>query len=120
MKKTRSIAIVVLTALLSLVLLTACGKATGKYKFKSMSGQGMTVNADALSNYGMSLDDFSLELKSDGTFAMTAMGEAQEGKWTQSGSKVSLTAEDTTIEGTIKGKTLTIAEDGMSMEFEKQ
>ena len=121
MKKTRSIAVVVLTALLSLVLLTACGKATGKYKFKSLSSEGSTMTAEAISSMGgIDASQMYLELKADGTFTMNVPGEdAASGKWSQSGSKITLTAEDETIEGTLKGKTITISEGSMSMVFEK-
>ena len=95
--------------------------AAGTYRFKSLTSDGVTMTAESISSMSdVDISQMYIELKSDGTFTMNVPGESStSGKWSQSGSIISLNVNDETVECTLKGKTITISEDDMSMVFEK-
>lgn len=131
MKKTVSI----MLAALLLVVMGACtsggaagdGKnaAAGTYTIKSMSAAGVEVDVEAaLSEAGVSTDDFKIELKEDGKLSLSVFNGSEtiteEGTWTADGNKITMVAETSTSEATLDGNKLTMDEDGTVMVFEKK
>ena len=131
MKKFKIALAVLLTLVIGLVCLTACGSVTGTYKFSSMKMEsgGVSVEIKAGEEYmgvTISEDAVTLELKSDGTFIVSGsmLGEtlSQEGTWEQDeedSSKLTLTVDGVSQTATLDGGTLTMGMDGMSMSFSK-
>lgn len=121
-----------LTALVLVVLclfsLAACGssKPTGVYNLESIESDGVSLKVSELKSLlGEEAGDFSvsLEIKEDGTFILNASSLDEdlngEGTWTQSGNKLSMTADGDTIAATLKGNTISLTEDDTTMVFKK-
>ena len=112
-----------------MMIVAGCSKGgsnvAGKYKLKSYTEGGETMSVEELSEMlegtGMSIDEmFSLELKSDGTFSISMMGEDPvSGTYKVDGEKIAMTAEGETLNATIKGSELTMAQDGVELVFTK-
>lgn len=104
----------VLTLMMVLALVAYGGEAAvppvvGAYVFDSMETMGMSINAEALSGLGMDLRDFALEIKADGTFSMTLMGDSESGTWKLSGATVTMTVKGDKVEAKFDGSKLTLS-----------
>ena len=92
--------------------------AAGTYKLVEIQSddpeEAMTAEDIAiLDAFGLST---TLELRSDGTATWTIVGVPVELTW----ENTTITLEEETIEFTVSGKTLTLADGGSAMVFEKQ
>ena len=135
MKRIVSLALVVLFVA---AMMVACGgedvasNPAGKYYVKTINGKTLE---EAISEElgGMSLDDalkmanvdslndlMYLELKEDGTAAMTSMGISMDGTWKQDGGKLIITIEGDSQEFTIDGSTIKGTTEGQEYVFEKK
>ena len=123
---------IALIALMTAVLLTACGGPAGKYVVKSISdkdvdevfneqAEALEKSADELlkeMNIEKAEELITIELKSDGTAIMDAnmFSTTYEGTWKQDGDTIAITIKDasgesSTSEFTLKGNEL-ISEEG--------
>lgn len=116
--------------ILALVLcLCACGgdAALGKYGFSHMESMGVRFDAEALEAFGIDTSTFMLEMKSGGSFVMTALvddeTETAEGTWEKSGEGYTLTIDGEAVSGVYDAKektmTLTMAGDDGIIVFKK-
>lgn len=125
MKKFGAILVAVL-CICCMLTFTGCSKVEGTYKFESMSyvQGGISINVEVGEEYqGVSLNEdfYVLEIAKDGTFTMTVMSmHTMEGTWEKVDGKYVLTADDEPITVEIKGKTLTMEEDGAKIVLKKQ
>lgn len=125
MKKFGAILVAVL-CICCMLTFTGCSKIEGTYKFESMSyvQGGISINVEVGEEYqGVSLNEdfYVLEIAKDGTFTMTVMSmHTIEGTWEKVDGKYVLTADDEPITVEIKGKTLTMEEDGAKVVLKKQ
>ena len=135
MKRFIAIAMVVL---ITGIMLASCGgssaSAEGKYVVKTMNGKTIeeaikdevgdsSIDVSSiLSMFGISsLEEYvTIELKSDKTATITLMGEDEDGTWTQSGSKVTVTVDGDDQEFTLSGNELSAELDGASFVFVKK
>lgn len=120
--------ILVVIVLLSCV---ACGGGgggdaiVGDWKLDSINMGGIEVKADAMSDYGMDAESFSLKVEKSGKFSMTVamggMNETADGTWKKSGDKYVLTVDGADQDVTLSsdGKTLTFDFEGVLMNFKK-
>ena len=116
-----AVAAAVVALILSAVLFAACGgSAAGTYKFSSMTMGEETVEAGD-EFMGMTIDDdyMTIELKEDGTAVMTTMGVDSEGTWELDGKTLTLTVGATPMECTLSGGTITLEQDGATLELKK-
>ncbi|MDL2214461.1 hypothetical protein LJB76_02740 [Clostridia bacterium OttesenSCG-928-O13] len=106
---------------LALVLcLAACGgdAAVGKYGFSHMESMGVSFDAEALEAFGIDSSAFMLEMKSGGTFVMTALvdddTETAEGTWEKNGDGYILTIDGEAVNAVYdpKEKTMTLTMEG--------
>lgn len=113
--------LLVFVALFCTVLLVGCGteyrkKMAGTYVISSMKSDSETVTAEQMKKLGIK---YELVVKDDGT-ALLNMGddktklEYDEKYFNEKGDSKSK------IKYSIKGKTLTLSDDDMSMEFKKK
>lgn len=119
MKKLKTLLLVMLTFVIGVFCLAACGddaKATGTYKFVSQSYTDSEGTQELkVGENGLTEDYIVVEIKKDGTFVqkITSGGETEEmtGTWTQDGKTVTFTydANDTQT-GTLDGDTLTFTD----------
>ena len=139
----KKILVCLLVLVLALTCFAACGKKdekaanpVGTYSAKSMNGKSIEdafldemggelgdVSLDTiLGMLGVSSIDalFSLEIKDDGTFTMTAAGETENGTWVQDGSKITMTVDNEPMDATLDGDELTFKGDGMELVFVKK
>lgn len=125
MKKFGAILVAVL-CICCMLTFTGCSKFEGTYKFESMSyvQGGISINVEVGEEYqGVSLNEdfYVLEIAKDGTFSMTVMSmHTIEGTWEKVDGKYVLTADDEPITVELKGKTLTMEEDGAKVVLKKQ
>ena len=119
MKKVKSLLITTILAVCAAIAcfaFAACSDDTaveGTYKFSSMTMtiEGTTTTVNAGESYmGMTVnsDYVVLEIKDDGTFSMTGMGQTQEGTWVEEDGVVKLTVDGETLDAKHSGKTLTM------------
>lgn len=95
MKRTlKSFAAILMVLTLCLGLMTACGSNSpvGKWKLSEATAAGVTVDVTEL------FGEMTIELKSDGTAIMTAMGETENGTWKQEGSKITIEGSEVKLE----------------------
>lgn len=109
MKRTlKSFAAILMVLTLCLGLMTACGNSpVGKWKLSEATAAGVTVDVTEL------FGEMTVELKSDGTAIMTAMGETENGTWKQEGSKIIVEGSEMKFED---GK-LIMEDDGSRLVF---
>ena len=131
MKKVKSLLITTILAVCAAIAcfaFTACSDDTaleGTYKFSSMTMtvDGTTTTVKAGESYmGMTVnsDYVVLEIKDDGKFSMTGMGQTKEGSWTEEDGVVKLTVDGETLDAKHSGKTLTLEiTDGVTVELTK-
>lgn len=119
--KKKLVALLAIITVAACLMLSACSLGTaGTYKFKSVSYEGITIEAGG-DFLGMTLnaDSIVLELKKDKTFVMTSFGNESKGTWEKKGKEITLTEDDYTVTMTVDGKTLTSEEDGSKFVLEK-
>ena len=129
MKRVISLTLVIL---LVASLFVGCGGngVAGTYKLKTINGMdvgeffNMLVSSLGGDNIDFKADELMvMTLKDDGTVEITSHmddeAESISGTWKQDGDKVSITAEDETMECTLKDGQLVIEQDGVSMVFAK-
>ena len=93
MKNKKMLALIALVAIVIavVIIVVSCGgnkKPEGKWLIESVTMQGVTVTIEKDSS-----DYMELELKSDGTYVMSESGGySEEGSWTWSGGKGTLTS----------------------------
>ncbi|MBQ9609443.1 MAG: DUF4923 family protein [Lachnospiraceae bacterium] len=106
-----------------MILCVGCGKdVSGTYKLSSLAGQSVADLQKTYDEMGVNInvaDMITIELKSDGTFTMKMDTESESGTYTVDGEKISLTIDNETENGTIKGDTLTIGSGSEEMVFKK-
>ncbi|MBQ9198846.1 MAG: DUF4923 family protein [Lachnospiraceae bacterium] len=108
-----------------MILCVGCGKGkdvSGTYKLSSMGGTSVADLQKQYDEIGMNVnvaDMFTMELKSDGTFTMIYGGESESGTYKVDGSKISMTIENDTEEGTVSGNTITLGSGDEEMVFKK-
>ena len=131
MKKVKSLLITTIIAVCAAIACFAfagCKDDTaleGKYNFSSMTmtiGEETTTVKAGESYMGatISKDYAVLEIKDDGTFSLTAMGQTQSGTWKEEDGTVKLTVNGQTIDAKHEGKTLTLSiTDGVSLTLSK-
>lgn len=116
-----AVAAAVVALILSVVLFAACsGSAEGTYKFSSMTMGEETVEAgDEFMGTTFSEDYMTIELKEDGTAVLTTMGIDTEVTWELDGKTLTLTIAGTEMECTLSGGTISMEQDGASIELKK-
>ena len=132
MKKVKSLLITTIIAVCAAIACFAfagCKKddtsLEGKYNFSSMTMtvQGETTTVKAGESYmGATINkDYAvLEIKEDGTFTLTAMGQTQSGTWKEEEGTIKLTIDGQTIDAKHEGKTLTLGiTDGVTLTLSK-
>ena len=114
MKKTVTKALVVLMALSIIVGLAACGKKTsqyvGEWKATTASAQGTEVDLGTL---GLAVN---ISVREDGTIAVTAAGQTEEGTWKEIDGGISI-MDLKMADGKLQ---MTEPNSGLIMNFEKQ
>ncbi len=124
----------ILPILLALVLLTSlmisCEKkpgAEGLYTLKSIDGAPLEEQFAPLLDEGMSMEEllslfFTIDLKADGTIAVTIAGEdTTTGTWKQEGDKITAVMDEVDpIVMTWNGSELSFVEDGQNYVFIKK
>lgn len=111
MKKFLTMCMTAITALVLVLVLTACGGTkTGYYKITSATAMGMEVTGEQLSSLGF---DGYLKLNDGGKGELTFAGETQELTWDDK----TLTADGDSIEYTLENDTITIDKDGTKLVF---
>ena len=119
MKKVKSLLITTIIAVCAAIAcfaFAACSEDTGlegtyKVSYMTMTLDGTTTTVKAGESYmGMTInsDYVVLEIKDDGNFSMTGMGQTQEGTWKEEDGVVKLTVDGETLDATRSGKTLTM------------
>ena len=107
MKKLISLILTVCMACMLIPAMAESASAAGVWYLQEMTNNGVTMAA------GDTGIVWTLTLGEDGTAvsAMTMMGETQEqsGTWTQDGDKVTVTIEDSPVDGTLADGKLTLA-----------
>lgn len=107
MKKLISLILAVCMACMLIPAMAESASAAGVWYLQEMTNNGVTMAA------GDTGIVWTLTLGEDGTAvsAMTMMGETQEqsGTWTQEGDKVTITIEDSPVDGTLADGKLTLA-----------
>lgn len=95
-------------------------KYVGTYKFDSMTylldGNKMTIQ---VGDPGVTEDMVVMEIKADGTLAMTMYSETKNGTWVESGDGINITINGETLEATLSGKTLTFVQGDETMVLAK-
>lgn len=116
-----AVAAAVLALILSVVLFAACGgSAAGTYKFSSMTMGDETVEAgEEFMGVTIGEDYMTIELKEDGTAVVSTMGVETEGAWELDGKTLTLTVAGESMECTLSGGTITVEEDGATLELKK-
>lgn len=120
MKKTVTKALVVLMALSIIVGLAACGKKTsqyvGEWKATTASAQGTEVDLGTL---GLAVN---ISVREDGTIAVTAAGQTEEGTWKEIDGGISITSGGESMDLKMADGKLQMTEpnSGLIMNFEKQ
>ena len=101
----------------------ACGKDSksggsiaGKYKLSYMEAEGEKITASALSAMGGG--EIYIRLDSDGTGVMVSNGTSEDMVYAN-GQIWPVSEPDDKADFSVKGKTLTIEQDGMKMVFKK-
>lgn len=106
--------IVVAAVVICLVLGVFGGKGgtDGTYKFKKMIYGGMEIDNSMLSQYGLDLGEFSIEIKGDKA-TVVFYGESAEADVKVDGENITFTSSNgQVLNGTIKGGEITISESG--------
>ena len=111
-----------IAAIACLIGLVACGgtdPVAGKtYEFekveitKGLDGELKKQTEEQLNS---SLGECYITFGEDGTFEMDFMGGSATGTYTQDGSKLTLTAENTDLKAKVSGKTVTIEQEQQGM-----
>ena len=85
----------------------------GTYVVKSLDGEDVQETIEMYKEYGYdvnSAEDFmAVELKDGGKCVWKELGRSYEGEWKQDGDKITLTMEGQSIQGTLKGKELSLS-----------
>lgn len=136
MKKLKLFAVMLVTAIVGVFCLVACGETSqaGKYKFYSISGteDGVEINLKVGDTYmgmiSLSEDFMVIELKDDGSAVVTSAvsfsgsSESQTGTWKvneNDSQKVDITIEGETETFECDGKTLKADMEGMIVTLKK-
>ncbi|MDR1042617.1 MAG: hypothetical protein LBL54_01780 [Clostridiales Family XIII bacterium] len=115
--------VLTVAAILTLCLFAACSEdgITGTYKITKMSVGGVDFTAEQAealiesSGGDYNISDAYLELKEDGTFELSFMGETYDGKYEVDGDSITFGQNS----GTINGGTIVIEAGGYEVTFEK-
>jgi len=122
MKKLLGVAFALMVAL-SVFALAGCGggkdlsksKYTGTWDATTAEYGGMTLEVSSF------LDEFTLELKADGSATAKVNGESGDGTWDETGSGIKLSdPKNGDMEFTDVDGKLTVAQDGITIYFEKK
>lgn len=123
-KAITAVATIVAVMAMSAVMAACSVSFEGTYKFSSMSmsGGGLSMSYEVgqeLDGVAITEDFYVLTVNGDGTFTMVCemMEENMSGTWEASGSTITLTADGESVQGSLKGGTLTVSqsEEGYAM-----
>lgn len=128
MKNLMRKALCLMLVLVCALSLAACGgsKAVGTYELETMTMGEKTMDIKELAKEAGQEMKLTLEIKSNGKFAMKATGMDdsmnEEGTWEEKGGKLVLTVDDEPAEATYKDGVLTLEEEtlGMKLVFKKK
>lgn len=106
-------------------LLMGCSKDKGESVFVgtwtllsvSEESTGLEITGDQLTALGM--ENFTIELKKDGSLVATIGTETEEGTYTVEGTTATLTVDGSSLTGELKDNQITIADSGAKIVLEK-